>query len=259
MMKTRKVHFGENIKPDCKREIFKNPNIPICIKRNLNEIHTDFRPINKRIDPNPPQPSPLPPSPSVSKKDYTTEIITGSLGTIGAVGALGAGVIAGKSTPFTEPIASEIEMTPIESENIVGELTIDATTDVAEITPFEIAGEGTIAAESALEAGGAIAGGAVAGLIAGTVATVGALAIFTEGGLFNFDAQASSFQKGAYNTQEEVKQLQPPQMRYVDPPPMFASQSETIAFFQRQNQAQIDYQQALSAYNTAISSSTQAP
>ena len=31
-MKVRKVHFGEHFKAECKRELLKRPDIPVCIR-----------------------------------------------------------------------------------------------------------------------------------------------------------------------------------------------------------------------------------
>jgi hypothetical protein len=93
-----------------------------------------------------------------------------------------------------------------------------------------------------------LAGGAVAGVIAGAVATVGALGYFVEQGLFDFNAQANSFQKGAYTPTVM------PKLRYVEPPPSNNFQ-DTLDYFQRKDEAQAEYQKALADYNANLSSS----
>ena len=348
-MKVRKVHFGENIKTECRRELLNRKDIPVCVKRTGNTVHTDFRPVKPpkpTPQPNPPEPTPTPtptptpqptptptptpqptptptptPDPNPPKPTNTSSgggslpigaIIAGAVGTAGAIGAVGAGLRGGATTAFpeiTDPavanmelgdatagfqtaeeatqgfttgfqqasqaglvsregtqtsvegMTGEVEMTSMTTpaEEMVGELTIDEA-GVMEITPIveevgvsslEIAGEAVAGAEVAGAVGSSLLAGAGA-VAMGAVATVGALGYFADKGLFDFQGQANSFQKGAYNTQQEVAQLQPPKMRYVDPPPMFGSPADTMAYFQRRDQAQADYQNELNAYNTAV-------
>jgi hypothetical protein len=164
-----------------------------------------------------------------------------------------------------ETMTSEVEMADLgqaQANEFAGELGIDEATGLMEITPavesgaLEIAGEGVLAGA---ETAGAVAGGVTAGAIGavgaiamGAGATVGALAYLASNGLFDFKAQANSFQSGDYNTQQEIQTRQPPKMRYVEPPSVFATQAETLDFFRRQDQAQIEYQQALDAYTEGI-------
>jgi len=74
-MKTHKVRFGQDdIKPECKKELFKNRrDIPICVVRKGPTVHQDFRPIKRQVgfplsfpvvpEPPPPTPVPVPPKP----------------------------------------------------------------------------------------------------------------------------------------------------------------------------------------------------
>jgi hypothetical protein len=126
-MKVRKVHFGETFNKECKRELLRRPDIPVCIRRTGNTVHTDFRPINKKGVPQPvpqpqpiptptpkpvpqPQPKPTPPKPEPTPQptgktggDKTGAIIGGVLGGLAGVGAVaGATKYASSTNPFPE-------------------------------------------------------------------------------------------------------------------------------------------------------------
>jgi hypothetical protein len=182
---------------------------------------------------------------------------------------------------FANP-ASSAEATTMEqsaTEQIIGEININeagvmettmyatpeivpateavgaTTAEVAGMSSLEIGGEAVAVAETA----GAVGAGVGAGILAGAtaiatagVATVGALGYFASHGLFDFDAQANAFQKGDYNTEQEVATLTPPKLKYV--PPAFNSmdQASVMAYLQAKDQAQADYQKALADYNVAL-------
>lgn len=321
-MKVRKVHFGDNpINKDCKRELLKRPDIPVCVKRTGNTIHTDFRPVKPpKPQPGPgptpgptPQPEPTPspsptpsptPTPPPEPKPTPTPsgpsgggsglpvgaIIASAVGTAGALGAIGAGLRSGSAVPEIDSAVANMELgdatagfqtaeeatqgfttgfqqvsqagltSRAGAQTTVSEIemtTSEITPAVAEteVAALEIGGEAVAVAETAGAVGAGIGAGILAGAGAvamGAVATVGELGYFVDKGLFDFKSQANAFQKGAYNTQQEVAQLSPPKLRYIEPPPMFASTAETMAYFQQRDQAQVDYQNELSAYNTAV-------
>jgi len=140
-MKVRKVRFDEVVNKDCKRELLKRPDLPVCVRRTGNTIHTDFRPIKPPKpspspqpprpnpptptptptptppgpNPPPPKPDPKPPVPTGSAGSNTGAIIGGVLGTAGALGAIGAGVRAGMSSgsafpEITDPAVANMEL-----------------------------------------------------------------------------------------------------------------------------------------------------
>jgi hypothetical protein len=147
-MKVRKVHFDNAVKSECRRELLKRPDIPVCVRRTGNTIHTDFRPIKpvKPVNPptpnpptpnppnppnpptpnppkpnpptpNPPTPTPNPPTPNPATPSGTNTgaIIGGVLGTAGALGVVGAGVRAGMSSSpafpeITDPAVANMEL-----------------------------------------------------------------------------------------------------------------------------------------------------
>ena len=358
-MKVRKVRFDEVVNKDCKRELLKRPDIPVCIRRTGNTVHTDFRPIKPpkpqpgpgpRPQPGPeptptpprpqpgPEPTPTPPSPqpgpgpgpepkpTPTPKPQTSGGIglpVGAiLGTAATLGAAGAGVRAGAAgagatTSFTPPeitdpamanfelgdapegfqiaeeatqgfttgfqqvsqagmtsragaqtAVSEVEMTEQSAaDQIIGEMDmneagelettlyetpeIEAVAEEAGVSALEIGGEALAGAEVA----GAVGAGLLAGAGAvamGAVASIGALGYFASEGLFDFKAQQDAYQKGDYNTQQEVATREPPKLKYV--PPVFNSmdQASVIAYLQAKDQAQADYQKELADYNVAI-------
>jgi hypothetical protein len=183
-----------------------------------------------------------------------------------------AGLVNRAGATTAETMTGEVELADLgqaQANEFAGELGIDEATGLMEITPIaesgalEIAGEGVLAGA---ETAGAVAGGVTAGAIGtagaiamGAGATVGALAYLASNGLFDFQAQANAFQKGAYNTQQEVVTRTPPVREYVAPPPMFGDPAGTMDFFRRQNEAEARYQQALTAYNQAISPQSGGP
>jgi hypothetical protein len=129
-MKVRKVRFDEIVNKDCKRELLKRPDLPVCVRRTGNTIHTDFRPIKPPKPspspspsptptptptpppgpippgPNPPPPKPDPvPTPSGGSGVPVGAIVGGVLGTAGALGAIGAGLRSGASSSAFPEIA----------------------------------------------------------------------------------------------------------------------------------------------------------
>jgi hypothetical protein len=158
-----------------------------------------------------------------------------------------AGLRQRGATQAVETTTSEVEMSEITP--VVEEAT----------SALEIAGEGVVGAETAI-AGGAAGVIAGAGAIAmGAVASVGALGYFVDKGLFDFNAQSNAFQQSGYNTAEEVATREPPKIRYVPPPPMFATTAQKMSYFQEQDAAQNDYNAEMNAYNEAIKAESQVP
>jgi len=331
-MKTRKVHFGEIVNKDCKRELLKRPDLPVCVRRKGIGIHDDFRPFKPNIppEPNPPKPSPKPPAPpappsppsppsppkppappappappkpspfpepSKSEDGLSKGEIIGIAGAIGSTITTGYGITKALEKSTEEMVQPEIEMTTMAESETTGtgtsfeqisasglrqrgatqavETTIeDAPAEItaiqevgesaeaveAGVSAFEVAGESTALLGTEAVAGGASAllGGAVASVALGAVATIGALGYFVDKGLFDFKGQADSFQKGEYNTTQEVATRQPPKLMYV--PPDYNSQdiSSTMAYLQRKDQAQADYERELADYKTAINTPTPA-
>jgi hypothetical protein len=137
-MKVRKVRFDEVVNKECKRELLKRPDLPVCVRRTGNTIHTDFRPIKPPKPgpgPTPPGPGPTPPGPippgpnpppgPPPKPDPKPSgggggsglpvgaIIAGAVGTAGALGAIGAGLRTGASPAFpeiTDPAVANLEL-----------------------------------------------------------------------------------------------------------------------------------------------------
>ena len=181
-------------------------------------------------------------------KDYTSSIIAGTIGSVGAVGALGATQFIGAQAPLA-PAVEGVELMAVAPEAGVAEIVA-----IDEATPLIEVGAEAVAAGVA-EAGVAGVIGAVGAVAMGAVASVGALAYFANDGLFNFNK--NEYQKGSYNTAQEVATRTPPKLRYVEPPPMFASLAQTVNYENQQDQAQSDYQNELTAFNRSNQQSPQ--
>jgi hypothetical protein len=131
-MKVRKVRFDEVVNKECKRELLKRPDIPVCIKRTGNTVHTDFRPIRppKPVPgptppgpkpaptppgPTPPEPKPKPgPEPTGGKGLPVGAIVGGVLGTVGTLGAAVSGLRVGATSTsvpeITDPAMANFEL-----------------------------------------------------------------------------------------------------------------------------------------------------
>lgn len=288
-MKVRKVQFSDD--PKCNKELFPGrKDIPVCVKRIGLGIHTDFRPVKpyrpqgplppsfipkQPTEPlTPPEPPNLPPPISPpNSKSYVGEIIGAIAGTAG----LGASVISALTKTEAELIEPEIEMVTAESATTGTSTAYESLSEAglrnrfgasavegesAEITAITEEGVGALEiAGEATEAVAVVGAGSVAGLIAGAgavatgaVVSLGALGYFVNKGLFDFNSQSASFQKGPYNLSQEVSNLQPPKLEYVPPPSSFASTEETITYFQAQSKAQETFNTEMNAYQDAIKS-----
>jgi hypothetical protein len=282
-MKVHKVRFGD-LRPECKKELYKNRNdIPVCIKRQGNGIHTDFRPIKGHIQPsilsegltspvskeppviptNPqtvppksqpiPTPEPKPKNPAESINP-TNDILLATLGIAGGMYATrqlfadtAGGQIEMADTLFNAPV----ELTPITAEPAtIGAIeegalgfTTNAYPELAELNLFEGGSEVIPVAEETL--------GLTAGILEASIGLAmgvgGALGTLAEAVVTTEEvveeAESNQYQKGKYKS--GTKPLPP----YIAPAPIDASSQETMTYLQQKDQALADYQSALINWN----------